>query len=166
MDEKIIDDMLALVDGAFDEHTCSGWNSMPEKKRKEWCRDFAAKHVRPIASDECGKEPIISLSPFDSEKIKDLLVKANKYNDQSNIINTVRGNILSDGGEATIYIRSKGLSMKVRFNEEDEELVDSILQMINNRYKRLVRETKQEIDRIYESFLGERCVEEKNINNL
>lgn len=96
---------------------------------------------------------------FDVSKLNELLNKAKRCKEEVDIVNATYKDIQEyNDGKATLYIYTNGQKTKV---ELDEETIGEILMTLHKRYMGLIRETKQEVDKLYESFLGEKACAEK-----
>lgn len=99
------------------------------------------------------------LEDFGVGKLNELLNKAKHYKEQADIVNATYKDMQEHkDGKATLYIYTNEMKTQV---ELDEETIGEILTVLHKRYKRLIRETKQEVDKLYEVFLGERSCTEK-----
>lgn len=99
------------------------------------------------------------LESFDAGKLNGLLNKAKRYKEQADIANVTYKDMQEHkDGRATLYIYTNEMKTQV---ELDEETIGEILMVLHKRYKRLIRDTKQEVDKLYEAFLGERSCAEK-----
>lgn len=95
---------------------------------------------------------------FDVKGLNKLLNKAGDTKKQVDIVDSTYKDMQEHGGTAKLYIYTNEMKTDINL---DEETVKELLIVLHKRYKGIIRETKQEVDRIYEDFLGERSGAEK-----
>lgn len=99
------------------------------------------------------------LEKFNVAELNKFLNKANDYKKRADTINeTYKDMQEHNDGKATLYIYTNNLKTQV---ELDSEIVGELLMILHKRYKRIIRDTKREVDKLYEDFLGERSCAEK-----
>lgn len=98
------------------------------------------------------------LESFEVGNLNELLIKQSIIRSRRIANATYKDMQEHKDGRAMLYIYTNEMKTQV---ELDEETIGEILMVLHKRYKRLIRETKQEVDKLYEAFLGERsCAEE------
>lgn len=107
-----------------------------------------------------------SLKKFDVAELNKLLDKANGYKKQADVVNATYKDMQEhNDGTAKLYVYTNEMKTDISL---DAETVKELLIVLHERYKRMIRETKQEVDKLYEEFLGERSCAEKlhdKVNN-
>lgn len=99
------------------------------------------------------------LENFNVGKLNESLNKAKKYKEQADTVSATYKDMQEhNDGRATLYIYTNEMKTQV---ELDSETIAELLIVLHKRYKGLIRETKQEVDKLYETFLGERSCAEK-----
>lgn len=52
MDERILEDMVALCEGVLKNFDYEEWSWMTEEEKKIWCENFGLEHAHVIRGDE------------------------------------------------------------------------------------------------------------------
>lgn len=97
---------------------------------------------------------------FNVDKLKELLNTADEYNKQSLLIKSVYDDISSGKCCCPVNLVAYDGSNRTCI-AINTEIVRELIKIIRERYRELIRESKQEVDKLYEEFLDEKAHEEE-----